>query len=143
MIKEQLIKINIVRNTMKEYYESKGYKIDKLGQEIYINTKDISPNSHIKINYICDYCGEEFERMPYSNSRSNKDGNFKDSCINCSRRKRVKETCLKKYNVDNPMKVKEIQLKCEKSRTLNNQNFNGSNFNSCQFFENGIPVSKA
>ena len=109
MIKEQLIKINIVRNTMKEYYESKGYKIDKLGQEIYINTKDISPNSHIKITYICDYCGEEFERMPYSNSRSNKDGNFKDSCINCSRKKRAKETCLKKYNIDNPMKLKEIQ----------------------------------
>ena len=143
MIKEQLIKIKIVRNSMKEYYESKGYKIDKLGQEIYINSKDISNNSHIKITYICDYCGEEFERMPYSNSRSNKDGNFKDSCIKCSRKKRAKETCLKKYSVDNPMKVEEIQLKCEKSRALNNQNFNGSKFNSCQFFENGIPVSKA
>lgn len=52
MIKEQLIKIKIVRNSMKEYYESKGYKIDKLGQEIYINSKDISNNSHIKITYM-------------------------------------------------------------------------------------------
>lgn len=142
MIKEELIKIKIVRNNMKDYYENKGYKIDKLGQEIFINAKDISDNSHIKIIYICDYCGKEFERMPYSNNRSKKDDNLKDSCVKCAR-KRAKETCLEKYGVDHPMKIEEIQTKCEQSREKNKQNFNGSKFNSCQFFMNGIPVSKA
>lgn len=140
MIKEEDIRIKITKEKMKEYYEEKGYFIEKIGQEIIINSKDISSNSHKTITYICDYCGNEFKRTPYSNHRS-KDNNIKDSCLKCCRRFRNKETCLLKYNVDNPMKLEQFQIKCENNRKDNCKNFNSDYNHSCLFFYNGIPVS--
>lgn len=140
MIKEnQPIELTIVRPNLRDYYINKGYNC-KVGNRIIIEAKDISPSSHKKIKYICDYCNKEFERMPYSNERS-KENNLikKDACTSC-KRKRTLETTINKYGVDNVMKVPELQQKCKQSK--NNQNFNGSTFNSCSYFINGIPVSK-
>lgn len=144
MIKEnQKIEVEIIRRNMKEYYESKGYKIDKLGQKIVIDARDLPPGSHKKIVYICDYCGQEFERLPYSNARSQGIVQ-KDACAKCSRSRKGEETCLEKYQVSNPMKLEEFQTKCQESKIRNVQNFgNVKTFNSCSYFVNGIPVSAA
>lgn len=139
MIKEgQKIKICVVRNNIKNYYEEKGYQIKKLGEYIEVKAEDVSSGSHQKITYICDYCGEEFTRSIYSNERSKKGSNKKDACQKCSRTKRNKETNLIKYGVDNPMKVKEFQLECQNSKE---DNFKNNGYSS-KFFEKGIPVSE-
>lgn len=137
----QLIELLISKKSMVEYYLNKHYNINKIGQKITVKAEDISTGSKIKIKYICDYCGEIFERSIQSNSRSKKNGNEKDACLKCSRTKRTKETSLIKYGVDNPMKVEEIQRKCEESKNL--QNFTNSTFISATGFVNGIPVSAA
>lgn len=143
MVKEgQKFKIVICRNNMRKHYEERGYKISQLGETIEVDAKDLTKGSKFKIKYICDYCGEEFERLVQSNERSKKDGNNKDACSKCSKSKKSKETCLLKYGVDNPMKVEEIQQKCEQAR-IDNPNFTGSTFLSSSGFVNGIPVSKA
>lgn len=137
MIKEnQKIEIYIPRQNIAQYYREKGYDC-KTGQTIVIDAKDISSGSHKKIDYICDYCGAQFSRVVYSNERQ-KD-NSKDSCSKCSAEKR-KETSLKRFGVDNAMKLEEYQLKCEQSKI--NNNFDGSKNFSCTYFVNGIPVSQ-
>lgn len=138
MIKEnQKIKIYICRKDMQKYYNEKGYNCE-VGETIEVEAKDLSKGSHKKIKYICDYCGEEFERIPYSNSRSKNSGVKKDACPQCQTKLR-KDNSLLRYGVDNPMKVPEIQAKCEKSRT--SCNFEGSDNFSCYKFVSGIPVS--
>lgn len=139
MIKEnQFIKIYICRKNMMDYYISKGYKCD-IGEYIMVEAKDLTDGSKKPIEYICDYCGKTFIRTKGSNSRSKKSGNTKDSCVECSRRSRSKETSIIKYGVDNPMKVSEITLKCQNSKR---NNFDGTKPYSCTTFEKGIPVSK-
>lgn len=143
MIKDYEIEILISRNDMKEYYESKGYKINKVGEKIKINAKDISPSSHKDIEYICDYCGKIFTRKPYSACRSKKQ-NKKDACIKCSRKSRTKETCQIQYGVNNPIQVNEFQKKCAESKNNNNNSNNKeTNQKACSKISNGIPVSKA
>lgn len=133
----QIIEITLTRPDMVLQYRNKGYE-GKIGQKIQVKAEDLSHQLHKKIQYICDYCGAEFERIIYSNYRSKKK-NDKDACVKCSRSKRAKETCLKTYGVDNPMKVKEIQLKNQES---NINNFTNSSKYSCKYFEKGIPVSQ-
>lgn len=139
ILDNQYYSIKICRKAMQDYYNSKGY-LCKVGQEIKVNAKDLSPQSHLKVKYVCDYCGKEFSRIVYSNERSKKNGNNKDACQKCSSKK-MKESCLLKYGVENAMQVPEIQQKCEQSRTT--QNFEGSSFKSSAYFVNGIPVSAA
>lgn len=134
----QIIEITLVRPDMVSQYQQKGYEC-KVGQKIEVRAEDLSPSSHKKICYICDYCGVEFKRIVYSNYRSKIEGNTKDACTKCSHSKRVKETCLQVYGVDNPMKVKEIQLKNQES---NLNNFTNDSKYSCKYFEKGIPVSQ-
>lgn len=101
MIKEpQSIKIKIVRPNIAEWYHEHGYNNIKVGDTITIEAKDICPNSHQKITYICDYCGQEYQRMPYSAYRSRLIGT--DACARCSRKK-ASETTLLKYGVTNAM----------------------------------------
>lgn len=139
MVKEnQFFKICICRNNLRQYYEEKGYEIKKIEDYIEVNAKDLTPSSHLKIKYICDYCGEEFDRIVYSNERSKKKNNTKDACIKCSRTKRNKETNMINYGVDNPMKVFDFQLKNQ-----NNRENNFGSLRSCSSFVNGVPVSKA
>ena len=137
--KGQEFLIQICRKDMYDYYTKRGYNIEKIGDKIYVKGEDLSKGSKIKIKYICDYCGEIFERCVQSNNRSKKD-NLKDSCIKCCKAKRAKETSLKRYGVDNPMKVESIQERCEHSKI--NPNFSGKNY-AASGFEKGIPVSKA
>lgn len=134
----QIIEITLVRPNMVTEYQEKGYD-GKVGQKIKVKAEDLSMSSHKKIYYICDYCGTEFERIIYSNSRSKTEYNNKDACSKCCHLKRSKETCLNEYGVDNPMKVQEIQLKNQQS---NLNNFTNNSKYACKYFEKGIPVSQ-
>ena len=123
---------------MVEYYKEKGYEAE-IGKILDVKGEDLTPSSHEKIVYICDYCGKEFSRIVYSNERSKKNGNTKDACKECSRTKRAKETCLINYGVDNPMKKEEFY---EKNREGVQRSLENSIVKTCTIFEKGIPVSK-
>lgn len=139
VLDNQYFTIKICRKAMQDYYNSKGYSC-QVGQQINVAAKDLTPSSHLKIEYICDYCGARFSRIVYSNERSKQNGNKKDACPKCSRSK-MKESCILKYGVENAMQVPEIQQKCEQSKEK--QNFEGSTFKSSAYFVKGIPVSLA
>lgn len=139
MIKDnQKIEIYIPRKNIAQYYIEKGYDC-RPGQTITIEARDLTPGSKRKVEYICDYCGKQFSRCVGSNNRKHNKENLKDSCEECSALKR-KETTLKRFGVDNVMKLTEYQLKCEQNKVKNN--FDGAKALSCSYFVNGIPVSK-
>jgi len=101
MIKEKTITIK-VRNP-KQYGLSKSIKN---GDITNLNVNSLPIGSHIKITAICDNCKKEriMEYRQYIRIFSKKSHYF---CKKCSCLIDVKETCLKKYGVDNVMKVQE------------------------------------
>jgi hypothetical protein len=138
MIKSnQFIEINIMPQNY-EHYKKLGYS-PQIRKKLIVKAEDIPFTSKTKIKYICDYCGEEFERTIGSNSRNKTKDNNKDACSKCTRIK-SKETCINRYNVENVMQVKEYKNKCLEYKR--NDLFN-SNYPTSYIFKNGIPVSLA
>lgn len=76
-------------NRYKKYYESKGYKFTKAGENFEINVGDLQEGSEVSVKYICDYCGELREK-PYKNLIKPRRKNGKDCCdnIKCVNEKR-------------------------------------------------------
>ena len=113
MLKENQ-KIKLQWNSKyKKYYENLGYKYTKMGDFFYVDIKDLKEGSHAKIIAFCDYCGKEtkMEYRDYIKKISNKE---KIACSNC-KRKKSKETCIKKYGVPNVSQCEEIKNKREKT----------------------------
>lgn len=134
MIKrDELYSITIVPRNI-EYYSQYFEKL-KYGDKIQVTGEQLSPTSHKKIKYICDFCGCIFERQQDSQNR-NKTNNSFTACNNC-RGKKIKATCNEKYGVDHPMQVPEIH---QRSVEHHINNF-GHEFNTCQII-NGVPTSR-
>ena len=121
MLKEgQLIDVKI-SYALLNYYRNLGYECNK-GDSIKVLSKDLPLNSHKKVTAVCDECGREHDlayRYYLDNIERNK-GKF--ICKYCyynnpknyvEARKKMKETCLKKYGVDIPSKLPEIQEKAK------------------------------
>lgn len=68
----------------KKHYESKGYIYTGLGTEFEVDINDLPENSKVKIELICDYCGEKFNKG-YINYLNEKKQNVikKDCCQKC------------------------------------------------------------
>lgn len=121
MLVDKVYKIKINSRYIK-HYESLGYVVPKKennkGKEIYaigeympIEVKDILQQSNIKVDVICDYCGEEYEisldnRYKYYHKGIIK----KDSCFKCATEK-IKESTLKTHGVENVMYLDEFKEK--------------------------------
>jgi hypothetical protein len=113
MILDKKININIVSSNYK-YYNSLGYDV-KVGDKIDIKVEELSKGSQIKINCKCDNC-DSIKMMSYMTYLSNtKNMSEKYYCNKCGYLK-AKETNIKKYGVDNPMKLDSIK------ETLSNNN---------------------
>lgn len=114
----------------RKYFEELGYTFSKLGEEFEVFAYELQPYSNVKIEVVCDYCGNIYYPT-YHNFYKKKDK--KHCCRNCVS-KVSKETCLKKYGkehysqtieskehkkqtfikhygVENPSQSKEIQNK--------------------------------
>lgn len=98
------------------YYEPLGYEIkrgkDKRGRNIIlpqlleVNINDIPKHSKIKIEVICDYCGDIF----YESVENYHIAHFiipKDCCNNCIKHK-ILESKQAKYNSINPVEISKI-----------------------------------
>lgn len=105
----------------------------KMGEKIQVSGEQLPQSSHVRIKYICDFCGAIYERKKYSELRSGLEFN---ACKQCRQKKTIL-TCRKKYGVDHPMQDYEIHKKSVEGH-INNFGKERKDF----IFVNGIPVSK-
>lgn len=112
MIVEKEVKI-IGHRTNFEHYKKKGYDI-QYRKPLMVNISDMMSGSTTKVTTICDICGTESiaeYRFYFEYTKGLTEQYY---CNKCNKSK-SKETCLKKYGVENPMQVKEIKDKLKKS----------------------------
>lgn len=128
--KDELYEITVTGTNVQHYKQF--YPEIKIGQKIKVFGNEISKSSHLKIKFICDFCGEEYERIVYSEMRS---GTI-NACKKC-RTKKTQLTCRQKYGVDHPMQDYMIHKKSVEGHI---NNF-GKPRKDCEFI-NGVPVSK-
>jgi len=74
----------------------------------------LTDGSTVKVDLECDYCGVYFTKEWRSRVKTNKN-NDKDACKNCISKKR-KETCIKKYGVENVAKTSDSRKKTSLSK---------------------------
>lgn len=70
----------------RKWYECKGYKYTKQRDEFEVFVKDLSYAAKVRINVICDYCGEEYDAWFYS-VMYGREKYPKDCCANCTGKK--------------------------------------------------------
>jgi len=121
MIKNDNIEINI-SNRNKSYFQHLGYVVT--GDTLLIKTKDLTNNSHIKIEVICDICKKEYSLM-YAKYYQNISHYGFFTCKKCSDKKK-KLTSIKKYGVDNYVKLNGYsdEVKRIKKEKYGDENYN-------------------
>lgn len=102
----------------KKYWEEKGYKYTKINDIFSVDVNDLPPKSSVFVDVVCDYCGEIMKMHMYSYTNCSKNG--KIACVKC-RGKKIKETNLIKYGVENVMQIEENKIKL-KNTLLNRYN---------------------
>lgn len=109
MIISEEIEIVVSKPNIKFYREK--YKC-KVGDKIKINVEDLSSGSEIKIKVCCDVCNLEKD-LSYRKylKNVNKQGYY--TCSSKCSRLKVKQTCLTRFGVDNPMKLDIIKTKVQ------------------------------
>lgn len=115
LIIPQIIKVKWSPNN-KKHFMSKGYKFTKMKDEFFINVEDLSLSSNVKIDVQCDYCKNIYQ-ISYNNYNRVIARSYtkKYACSKCYSIK-IKETNLKKYNVENINQLIETR---EKSKQTN------------------------
>lgn len=120
MLLTEKIEIKIVYKNI-EYFKNLGFEV-KNGETININIKNLSSNSHLKVNVKCDICGEEKEIKYREYINQNNIHNF-DTCKKCSQIKN-KITNKEKYGVEFITQSKDIinKIKTTKIKKYGNLN---------------------
>ena len=105
MILNSAIKIEITESNLR-YYQRTNRDLN-IGDIFSIQLNQLSPNSGLKVDIKCDYCGDEY-KMEYRKYLRSIKIIDKNSCKKktCSSSK-VKESNLKKYGVQNVMQLSE------------------------------------
>lgn len=107
------IKIRITGHTI-DHYRSIGYECEK-GDEIYVYTNELTIGAKNVVTFQCDYCGRVYRTVYYYNTpkmaRGEKVCCGNDECVV----KKRKEKLMKKYGVDNIMKIPEKVAKARKT----------------------------
>lgn len=95
-------------NQNKKHYIQLGYNDMKSGTVFYPELWEVSLQSHVKIEAICDYCGNTYNPMYYTYMKHHK--NSKDCCNNCKRikEKEFHKSTLQKRASDNFNKLRRI-----------------------------------
>ena len=93
-------------NTNKNWYTSQGYIYTKRFAVFDVKAKDLMPHSDVKIDVVCDYCGESFKTQ-YSLITNGRRIIKKDCCSKCTGKK-TSEVSLQKRIEKNWKKLEEI-----------------------------------
>lgn len=142
MILDEKMIITVRWNTC-EYYLSKGYDfptyINEKGKltvrkdtKIEIDQKDINPNSKTKIHISCDGCNKKMYLSACDYFSRLHNGEY--FCRKCNR-KFAKDTCLKKYGVENVSMVDDFK---EKSKMTNLERYGVEYASSAQWFRDEV-----
>lgn len=121
-----------------KYYEKLGYKIIrerdkhnnyvvKVGSKIKVKIEDVPLNSHIDVDYYCDYCFKDGERTKLSISYikyNHKHKNIPIDCCDKCKYKKQKDVMNWKYSDAHPNK---IRLSCPKNIHKYDDLFNSKN----------------
>ena len=120
-----------IRNNDIKYYENLGYEIPKkkssesyykrykkalmydLSKPITVKVKHLLPNSHVKVQCLCDLCKNEIMDVSYNNYTKEMKTHNGTYCKKCGHILR-KETCKSKYGVEHPA---QSDLCKEKTKT--------------------------
>lgn len=103
-------------NGVKKHYEGLGYTFTKKGDVFIVPLQHLSKGSRVEVKVICDYCGVTFDReYKLYNTMLKNSVVKKDSCSNCSMKKR-EETNLIKYGSKSHLSNPEV---IEKRRKTN------------------------
>ena len=94
-----------------KHYKSKGYEFTKCGDEFEVYVKDLIPTYLGKVKCQCDYCNKIFYKEFYKVKHMI---NNKVNCSDCVSLKR-KETCLRKYGVENASCSNIVKEKMKKT----------------------------
>lgn len=114
MILQDFIEISVSSKNF-AYYKEKGYEFTHKKDKILVKLEDVPDGSGAEETRKCDKCGVVFTRKHKAIMDTYK-AHGKDLCVKCSKeevRKKIKETCLKKYGVEYPMQSKEIKEKAK------------------------------
>lgn len=125
MILDEKVEIRIGSKNIK-YLEEKGYEIPRYydkkhkkmsirdGTTIWVNIDDLSENSHIKVNAICDNCGKPLN-VTYQGYKKCEHPDGKRYCNKCASNLITKQVWLDKYGVDCSLRSPEIMEKVKKT----------------------------
>ncbi len=92
---------------MIQYYRDRGYDA-KYNQPLIVDVNDLSKNSHIKIDILCDMCKKNIMSVSYQEYNVSIEHTGSYVCKQCSPKK-VRQSNLKKYGVPNVRQVDEIK----------------------------------
>lgn len=109
MILTKTVKL-ICSQSNKKHLEAKGYKWG-MNKSIEVNVHDLTPSSRSIVTIICDYCDVDSRtsnwEKTYGRVMLSRGNLTKDCCYNC-RNKKMKETMLTKYGVENPSQIESV-----------------------------------
>jgi len=167
MLLTKKINININTNKDRTYYKLGYYNKNNIKEDninIDIDIKDLIKSSKLYVDVKCDICGKEkkiqyykylqnikkyklytcSQKCAYFKIKQTKKEKYGDE--NFNNRKKSKETCLKKYNVENPQQLEIVQNKTkltkfdkyndefytnkEKAKHTKKYKYNDENFNN-------------
>lgn len=106
LVPNQLVEVKVVGKTIK-HYKALGYNVN-VCDIIMVPPEHLTSGSHSSVEVICDICGESMFR-PYKQYLEYHKGGY-DTCIKCKQSK-LRDTCIDKYGVSNPMLVSEFKDK--------------------------------
>lgn len=111
MLKNNKIEIFISYRNYTHYLKL-GYK-PVLNKNLEILTEHLPTSSHVKVDVICELCGEE-NNIIYHKYIVNKKRHGFYGCKSCSRQKAIL-TSIDKYGIDNYSKTEEFKTRVEKT----------------------------
>lgn len=135
MLITKVVSIKWDRN-VSTYYKNLGYKFTKVNDYFDVKIEDLPPNSNVKVEVQCDYCGKIIPKT-YQKYNAQRKVIAKDCCKKCqqlktkecnlfnfgvihpgqleSAKEKRKQTNLERFGVDHPCKSEEIQDKIKQT----------------------------
>lgn len=111
LVKNQIVEISWTPAT-KEWYESKGYEFTGYRKKFKVKAEDLQNGSGLKVRVICEYCGKEFITKYSLYICGLETGK---SCCQTCRKLKYKDSCLKKYGVENGFQLDFVKEKIKQA----------------------------
>lgn len=96
---------------MIQYYRDKGYDA-KYRQPLVVNIEDLSDESCVIVDVLCDCCEETICSPTYRDYKKRVEKFDNYACSHC-RSVHQKESFMEKYGVDSPAKLEEVRKRME------------------------------